>query len=116
MKKFLCKCKKIATWEFVPSSTNKRNPYYCEECVPRGCICNTEYVPNSTDAQENGFGELPDTVMPWRWIIKDKSWCYTDSQGRDFPCIEYWENKHGFEADESIINDYKSKYIEYYVE
>ena len=35
-----CDCGNIATWLYMPSSSSKENPFYCDDCVPRGCSCN----------------------------------------------------------------------------
>lgn len=83
-----CECGKVATWEYVPST--KLHPYYCDDCVPRGCSCNVEYTINSPAAIENGYGEDPPTNHNnWKWIDKGISWVYTDEKGRELPCIEF---------------------------
>lgn len=95
MKKFLCECGKLATWEYMPSS--KQYPYFCEDCVPRGCSCNREYTPTSVEGAEYDRGENPPTDHnQWRWIEKDVSWEYTDEKGRPYPCCEFWYRDDGY--------------------
>ena len=59
---------KKAVWLYMPNS--KEHPYYCDECVPRGCSCNLE--------PKNGDWENPD-----EWIQP------LDKLGREYPCIEF---------------------------
>lgn len=49
---------------------NDHEALYCDNCVPRGCSCNTD----------------PETGED------DK-----DEQGRDLPCVEYLYDEKGFE-------------------
>ena len=35
-----CDCGNIATWLYMPCSSSKENPFYCDDCVHRGCSCN----------------------------------------------------------------------------
>lgn len=43
-----CDCGSIAKWVYMPQS-NLPNPFFCGECVPRGCECGDdpciEYYP-----------------------------------------------------------------------
>lgn len=76
----------MAVWSLLSGDA-----YYCENCVPRGCGCQIEYVneefPNSPD----------NNLINWKWIEKDVCWCYIDEEGRQFPCAEYSYDKQGFE-------------------
>lgn len=91
--KNLCKCGKIATWVYMPSSSHEI-PCYCDECVPRGCSCNI----NSTPLLDKDIGENPpESNLNWKWIEFGKQWCYVDEKGREYPCIEYWYDEEGFD-------------------
>ena len=96
MKKELCKCKNIATWIYMPGSDNRETPYYCDNCVPRGCSCDHHYLVEEYDDSPPNNNENVD----WKWIEKDKIWCHIDEKGREFPCIEYDYDENGFEKDE----------------
>jgi hypothetical protein len=56
-------------WEYMPEDGEH---YCCEECVPRGCSCQTE--------NPDGTGDL-----------------MKDELGRLLPCCEYMYNPEGFE-------------------
>lgn len=88
-----CDCGKKAVWMYAPSS-GKDNPFYCDDCVPRGCSCNHHYL--AEDEYDDSPTEDDD---PIKWIEKDKIWCHIDEQGREYPCIEYWYDEDGFEKD-----------------
>ena len=112
MKKFLCECGKLATWDYMPSS--KHYGYYCDECVPRGCGCNQEYTVKSAQAHENGYGEDPPTDHnQWKWIEKDVCWARTDAQGRELPCVEFWENLDGYEVHNDEVEYFDKHNINY---
>ena len=55
-----CDCGEKGTWLYMPK--RDCNGYYCDDCVPRGCVCNEE---------EDGTQS-------------------TDEQGRMFPCCEFF--------------------------
>ena len=40
----LCDCGKKATWRYTPGYSSGSNSNHCDECVPRGCMCNYRYV------------------------------------------------------------------------
>lgn len=116
MKKFLCRCGKLATWDYMPSSTNPEYNYYCEDCVPRGCSCHEEYTVNSPQAHENGYGENPPTDHnDWKWVEKDVCWAFTDDQGRELPCIEFSHNPDGYEVGDDETEYYDRHHIKYYI-
>jgi len=80
MSKLLCcKCSAIATWYYMPDSTNP-NRAYCDDCVPRGCSC------NSVPKDDNWDSEDPDN---WEQEL--------DEQGRELPCCEYWYEPNGWD-------------------
>lgn len=77
-------CPAPATWSYMPGDTN-----YCDNCVPRGCSCNHEYIP----AENLGYpGENP-PEKNWKWIVPGVSWAPVDELGREWPCCEYFKIK-----------------------
>jgi len=113
MKKFLCDCGKLATWAYGPGHANE-HPYYCDDCVPRGCSCNREYTPDSKEGLLNGFGYYPTADEKFKWLKENICWTPVDDKGREFPCIEYCENTDGFEASDDEIKLYTDKNIVFY--
>lgn len=69
-------CKGTAKWLYMPSSNNitDEERWRCDDHVPRGCSCNDEPI--------DGDYSNPD---PSNWKSP------TDSQGRKFPCIEWFQ-------------------------
>jgi len=84
MKKFLCNCGKIAVWSYAPATSNKRNPYYCDDCVPRGCSCNDEY--EDDDPQ---YGQKITDVIKWMEGRGNK-WKWKE-EGIDFNSIDIFD-------------------------
>jgi hypothetical protein len=41
--KELCDCGKVASWCYLPGFSDG-SPYFCDDCVHRGCSCNHRYV------------------------------------------------------------------------
>lgn len=119
MKYFLCDCGKKAEWAYMPSCD--WYPYYCDECVPRGCSCNDEYEYEHEERQ----GEIKTvsineiiawynkTGMKWIWKEEGKSISHVDELGRLLPCCEFWHDKNGWEASEDEINLFRNKNIEF---
>lgn len=65
--KYKChSCKEIAVWDYMPSGVDL---YYCDDCVPRGCSCQTDDDGNDLK----------------------------DDLGRLLPCCEYDYNIDGWE-------------------
>ncbi len=115
MKKFLCKCGELATWNYVPSTEQHYYKYYCDKCVPRGCDCHYEFTVDSVEAHENGYGENPPTEHSnWIWIKEDAIWTPTDEQGREYPCVEYGYCNDGFETYPEELEYYEKHNIEYF--
>lgn len=54
-------------WYYMPGKN-----IACDECVPRGCSCNTEPIDGN-----------PDNLDPLNWEEE------TDEQGRKYPCCEW---------------------------
>lgn len=64
------KCGESAAWRYDPAEGT--NPYWCDNCVSRGCSCQYE---SSYDEQGN---EIEGSSVP-----------LLDEQGRQYPCVEY---------------------------
>jgi hypothetical protein len=101
MVKEKCKCGKDAVWVYAPGYTSGQSPYFCDDCVNRGCECNHYYV-----AKDAYHPELDSEMVPegkegkdWKWIEEDKIWCYIDDQEREYPCCEYFYDREGFEIE-----------------
>lgn len=93
-----CDCGKIAIWEYAPGFSSGRNPFFCDDCVPRGCSCNHHFVDKNSYHPPLEQDELPTKEdHPIKWIEEGKIWCHVDDQGREFPCVEYWYDIDGFE-------------------
>lgn len=97
MEKEKCKCGKMATWVYMPASEYHINPYYCDDCVPRGCTCNVYNI-------NEEWCDLPEDYeiegVDWMWIDEEKTaYEYVDEKGRSFPCCEFMEDEEGFEIE-----------------
>jgi hypothetical protein len=91
-----CRCGKNAVWLYMPSSN--KHPFFCDECVPRGCSCNHRYVDVNAYKPPLDEPELPTKDdYPIKWIEKDKIWCHVDEKGREYPCVEFEYDEDGFE-------------------
>lgn len=91
-------------------------PYYCEDCVPRGCFCNNEYE-EEYDGKITTIQEIIAMVEEqggkWKWKDKGKSISWIDEQGRELPCIEFLYRKDGWEVEEAETKFYQENRIEY---
>lgn len=90
--KELCECGKMAVWVNMPGFSSGDSPYFCDDCVPRGCDC------NYYDISE----ELPQGIenVDWKYHSKEKQlFTYLDDQGREEPCCEYWYDEDGFDIE-----------------
>ena len=67
-----CDCGKDAIWIYMPYNPNITNPYYCDDCVPRGCTCNKE-------PKDGNWDNLDES----NWIQPK------DEKGREYPCVEF---------------------------
>lgn len=114
MENEICKCGEKAVWIYMPMSD--RHPYYCDECVPRGCSCNSESfdfealygtVSKTSDVLEN----LIEHKVKFRIVdnmingeeapyLSHKRVIYLDEQGRELPCCEFMH----LQLDEELIN------------
>lgn len=99
--KELCECGKIATWVYMPGFPNGDSPFFCDDCVHRGCQCNHRYVDVNAYNPPLDEPELPDGVenVDWKWIETNKIWEYIDEMGREWPCVEYDYDEKGFDLD-----------------
>jgi hypothetical protein len=75
--KIRCKCNQLAVWKYAPSDSGGGYPYFCEDCVSRGCSCNID----------------PDTDIEYR-----------DEAGRLVPCCEYYYSETGYDNDK-VLDD-----------
>ena len=83
-----CECGAVATSVYAPSSDNP-HPYYCDDCVPRGCSCrieSTEFPP-------------PPHCLNIKWHGRDR-YELLDEMGRSCPCVEYDHYPDGFDEHE----------------
>ena len=102
MEKHNCDCGKTAVYLYMPSNSKDKNPYFCEDCVPRGCSCNWEHMENEDAIQP------PTDGTKWKWIVienkegwenvkEGEMWTALDEEGREFPCCEFMYDEKGFE-------------------
>jgi len=79
-----CKCGQGAKWIYMPSSDTY--PYYCDDCVPRGCSCNNRHLRDDElePTEEDGI-----EGKDWKWITKGVEWTKLDDKGREWPCVEF---------------------------
>lgn len=71
-----CRCGSPSCWLYMPAGASW--PWYCAECVPRGCSCSLEFFED--DGDPNG-----DSVIPDHAFSRDGF----DEHWRLAPCIEY---------------------------
>lgn len=90
--KHKCECGNVAVWWYAPGYKDEHDGHHCDDCVPRSCTCNHNYLAEEYDNTPEG-----EEGKDWKWIEKDVSWCYIDDQGREMPCAEYWYDQEGWE-------------------
>lgn len=76
MNKEKCECGKNAVWFYMPGFIDGGNPFYCDDCVHRGCSCNDLPIEGDNNTHHR-----------------------VDEKGREYPCCEYGYSKEGFEKD-----------------
>jgi hypothetical protein len=82
--KIKCDCGKIATWFYMPDGeVPEQDRAKCDNCVPRGCICNQ--IPKDDNPENSDPNN-------WEEIL--------DEQGRKLPCCEWMYDGYGWEEDE----------------
>lgn len=95
-----CKCGALAVYFYMPSYEGKKEEenYFCENCVPRGCSCEWNYVKE--------FGPPPSGRL-WKWVtispggryeaVKEgEVWVEIDEKGREYPCCEFDYDPEGY--------------------
>ena len=87
---YLCNCGKPSFWLYMPSSADKRNPFYCDDCVPRGCSCNQYHL------NESDFDSRPKADEKVKWIEENKIWVRLDEKDRQYPCVEFDYEEGGY--------------------
>jgi len=101
MEKEKCSCGNMATWLYMPASSEPMERFHCDEHVPRGCSCNNrrvsryDYGPTPLEKDDLPEGE---ENIDWKWIEKDVKWTHIDEQGREYPCCEYEYDEEGFDS------------------
>lgn len=95
-----CECGKIAIWCYMPGFSSGSSPYFCDDCVRRGCECNHRYIDVNSYHPPLENPDMPDGKEgeDWKWI-KEGVWCYIDDLGREYPCSEYMYDEEGFERE-----------------
>ena len=110
MNKFeLCRCGAKSQWVYMPGYGSGCSPYSCDDCVNRGCSCNTH-------STKETYRDLPDETeiegVDWEWLkVGDDSvgflienekeyWRSIDEKGRPYPCCEYEYSEIGFYTEE----------------
>lgn len=101
--KILCQCNQLATWCYMPSSKNY--PYFCDNCVPRGCSCNHNLFPGVEIQDGIDLGENPNPKFKYKVLEKDRVWAYVDENDRFYPCCEYFEDEF-FDLTQEDIDEY----------
>ena len=102
MNKELCDCGKVATWCYMPGYSDG-NPNNCDDCVPRGCTCNYQYVSEEVYQSPGVLLNSPQGIdgKDWKWIEPGKIWTDLDQKGREYPCCEHmhlpfgWDEENG---------------------
>lgn len=101
--KELCDCGKIAIWVYAPGYSNGGNPYFCNDCVSRGCSCNNHHTDVNAYYPSLDSPELPtgEEGKNWKWVdISKGEWTHIDEMGREYPCCEYFFEEDGWDIDE----------------
>ena len=96
----LCDCGQKATWLYMPGFKEGR-PFFCDDCVSRGCDCNHRYVDVNAYAPPLSEPDIPkgEEGVDWKWIEHNKVWCHIDENGREYPCCEYDYEEEGYEKE-----------------
>ena len=91
----LCTCGKRAVWCYLPGYSSGSSPYFCDECVHRGCSCNHRYVKDKLFKE----GDIPEGEegKDWIWVEEGSVWTSIDDKGREWPCAEYDYDPDGYE-------------------
>lgn len=94
-----CKINK-GVWCYEPGYLSGNSPYFCDDCVPRGCSCNHRYIDINAYHPPLNNPDYPEGIenKDWKWIEKDKVWTDIDEKGREYPCVEYFYEEEGWES------------------
>jgi hypothetical protein len=97
MTKEICECGKRAVWCYLPGYSSGSSPYFCDECVHRGCSCNHRYVKDKLFKE----GDIPEGEegKDWIWVEDGSIWTSIDDKGREWPCAEYDYDPDGYERE-----------------
>lgn len=101
MSKELCSCGKMAVWVYMPGFTSGESPFFCDNCVSRGCECNHRYVKIESYYPPLEKPDLPEGIegVDWKWIERNEIWTHLDENLREFPCSEYMYESEGFDRE-----------------
>jgi hypothetical protein len=113
MLKELCNCGRVAVWDYMSGFSSGCSPYFCDDCVPRGCSCNHRYVEVSSYEPPLVNPDLPvdddgEEGIDWKWIEEGRIWVRIDEKGREYPCAEYDWDPDGYER-EINPHEYETK-------
>lgn len=79
--KVKCECGKDAVWLYLPATSFKRQLFYCDDCVPKGCSCNSYPIDGDYENQN-----------PDNWKVDEET-----------PCVEYDYSEKGYSFAKIII-------------
>jgi len=101
MTKEYCDCRNLAVWVYMPGFSSGDRPYFCDDCVPRGCECNHNYcdIESYHPAIEKPFTPDGEEGVNWKWLDENLVWVYLDEKQREYPCAEYDFDPDGFERE-----------------
>lgn len=88
----------------MPGYSSGCSPYFCDDCVGRGCSCNEYSVVDEDYHPPGGIrpNEEEDGVegVDWQWVNEEKTrWSRIDEKGRRYPCAEYDYDPDGYERE-----------------
>ena len=100
MKEICGKCKnfasgKIATWLYMPMTDSIESPFYCDDCVPRGCSCQID-MDNECELT-NIREQTTEEIVSYK-DVRDNPRHRRDEQDRLLPCIEFEYDEFGFDV------------------
>lgn len=86
-------------WIYMPSTEDRCDHFYCDNCVPRGCSCNH-------DLKDGIDYESDEATKEENWIEK------LDEKGRRYPCCEYWWGDNQHSTEQKVPKERWSDHIE----
>lgn len=99
-----CECGNIAVW-FNEWSNTKKVKYYCDDCVPRGSVCNVDNIEDFGEPNSNkqimwwSKHSLSKDLLKKGSLERDKDSFYyeeLDEMGRRNPSDDFTYQKNGF--------------------